>query len=187
VNVVRLAVKVKNGVYLINGGSGSGKSTVCQELASRGYHAVETDFETGLSAWVHTGTHRRLRRSPRPPLTLRWLQTHTWEWDKTRLDEILAPSKSRAIFLCGGAMNMESILPQVQKRFVLFVSNITLVKRLQGREPARWATGTPELDRMLQWNSSPDSKTHWGHNVTLIDGSSPVAEIVDHILLEAAK
>src|SRR5215471_18443927 len=97
--------------YLIFGLSGSGKSTVQKELQRRGYHAIETDFEPGLSAWINKRTGKKAPETT-PPFTQAWLDKHEWNWDKDRVESLLQDTSQDAIFFCGGANNMEQFLKQ---------------------------------------------------------------------------
>lgn len=166
--------------YLIYGLSGSGKSTVEKVLKQRGYHTVETDFEPNLSKWINKKTGNPVPE-PEPPYEARWLKEHVWNWDKKQLLKLLSGDEHEAIFLCGGANNLDEFYNHFDQIFALTVDSQTMKQRLQSREPERWADNSPELNRMLQWNR--DFKKDRGHpGVIFIDATQPIEKVVGDIL-----
>lgn len=170
--------------YLIMGMAGSGKSTICKALIERGFRAIDTDFEPGLSGWVNITTGRRLETLPRPPFSQEWLNNHRWRWDLGRFNQLLAEAEKSPVFFCGGADQIEDFLPQFKRRFLLIVDNITLKDRLQHREPHRFHDESAELARVLEWNAGIQD-FHRKDNVTVIDTSKPLSAVVNEILQEA--
>jgi adenylate kinase family enzyme len=166
--------------YLIYGLSGSGKSTIQKELTKRGYHAIETDFEPGLSSWINKRTGKRAPEIT-PPFTAAWLEKYEWNWDKGKVEELFQDKSHDTIFFCGGANNLEQFLHYFDKIFALAIGTDTMKRRLQTREPERWQEGSPELTRMLKWN-----KIFIPYNtrpgITLIHTDRPVEVVVDEIL-----
>lgn len=168
-------------LYLISGPSGSGKSTVGRILQQRGYRVIETDFEDGLSAWFDTKTGEKVTDMPPQPYPPEWVASHRWQWDKTRMEEFIESAGVEPVFFCGGAHNEAEFYHAFQKRFGLWVNSETLIKRLQPREPERWANGSAELARMLEWNEKfRNYCTEKG--ATVIDSSVSPDSVADTIL-----
>ncbi len=169
--------------YLISGPSGSGKSTVGKALSNRGYKAIETDSEPGLSSWVHNESKKKLGPEdlPSQPYTRDWLDQHKWVWDTTRFKEILSENSDDSMFFVGGAHNQMEFSDYFSVKFAMFVDNTTLIKRLQTREPERWKNGFTEIQNMLDWN---ERWQEWSssRSFILINGAQPVNKIADQIL-----
>ncbi|MGX9900777.1 hypothetical protein ACW0JT_14565 [Arthrobacter sp. SA17] len=62
--------------YLVEGGSVTGKTSVCDELRRRGYHAIHGDRELAFQGNPETGNH--WRASPASPFTI----TTSGTWTK---------------------------------------------------------------------------------------------------------
>jgi shikimate kinase len=78
---------------LITGMSGTGKSTVISELASRGYRAIDTD-DDAWSEWKIDGTGQQ-----------------DWVWRKDRISELLESWKDRHLLLSGCKSNQGDFYP----------------------------------------------------------------------------
>jgi hypothetical protein len=139
-------------VYHISGPSGSGKSTVGRVLQQRGFRVIETDFQDGLSGWFDKDTGQKVTEMPPQPYTERWIEAHSWLWDKGKMNELLSSVGDETVFFCGGAHNEKDFYGSFEKRFGLCVDGDTLVSRLQPREPERWVDGSTELNNQLEWN-----------------------------------
>jgi hypothetical protein len=133
--------------YHITGPSGSGKSTVGQVLQKRGFRVIEADSEPGVSGWVHGETSEKITQTPPQPFPEDWVAAHRWLWDEAKIQELIAASGDKPIFFVGGAHNEKDTYHLFEKRFGLFIDDATLIKRLQAREPQRWANGSAELKR----------------------------------------
>lgn len=114
--------------YLITGRSGVGKTTICQELRSRGYFALDADRIPGLASW----------RDPRTNLPVVVDYSNVidknkaeWRWDK----EILRHSISLAerMFLCGSADNQLKFHPLFDKVFILTLAPALQRQRIMSR------------------------------------------------------
>ena len=66
------AMGVRN--YLIEGVSGAGKTSVCKELQSRGYHAINGDTELAYQGDPETGD----------PVEGRTHELHIWHVDRVK-------------------------------------------------------------------------------------------------------
>jgi hypothetical protein len=168
-------------LYLISGPSGSGKSTVGRILQQRGYRVIETDFEDGLSGWFDSNTGQKVTDMPTQPYPLEWVTSHRWCWDKSRMRELVESAGVSPLFFCGGAHNETEFYGVFSKRFGLWVNDEILVKRLQSREPERWANGSAELVRMLEWNRKFQDYCREKDTI-IVDSSMSADSIADSIL-----
>jgi hypothetical protein len=83
---------------LITGMSGTGKSAVIQELASRGYPAYDLDTPE-WSEWIDA--------APSDGLTP--VQGKDWVWRENRVRELLSGSEEGTLFISGCAENMDRL------------------------------------------------------------------------------
>jgi adenylate kinase family enzyme len=167
--------------YHITGPPGSGKSTVGKVLEKRGYRVIETDFEPGISAWVHMETKQKAVTAPPQPFPADWVAAHRWLWDEATTKKILADIGDEPVFFVGGAHNEKDLYHLFDKRFGLNIDSDTMIKRLQAREPERWRDGSAELGKMLDWNTRSKEFNEL-HGAISVDGSQDPEVIADIIL-----
>ena len=85
--------------YLIEGVSGTGKTSVCNELQRRSYHAINGDRELAYQGDPETG---------KPMDSSLPHEHHIWHVDKVKA---LVASQSEAVtFFCGGSRNFQNSL-----------------------------------------------------------------------------
>lgn len=106
-------------IYLITGRSGSGKTTVGEELRLRGFRVIDADQE--FVAGLIPG------ESP-------------WVWDAAKVARALNDCESSDLFVCGGADNESEFWPLFDSIFVLKACYTVLAQRLfQRGSPPEWA------------------------------------------------
>lgn len=157
--------------YLIEGISGTGKSTVRKELEKRGYHAVEADMEFGYFGDPKTGEPTEEKSQ------LNWI------WDVTKVDAKLGDSSRDITFVCGGAMNQQKLEHHFDKIFILQVDDKTLKQRILSRTSHDFGKKPEDLARQLEWNKGVDAYANQ-KGAVLIDASQPVEKVADAILKE---
>ena len=166
---------IKN--YLIEGGSGAGKTSVAIELERRGYHAVHGDRVLAYQGDPNTG--ERLdpllvaQHRNDPDFISRH---HVWDVDKVKA---LIVDRTRPItFFCGGSRNVHRILDLFDAVFVLEVDLETLNRRLDGR-PNEWGSEPAERALILRQHVTRENIPP---NAISIDGTGPIARVVNDIL-----
>lgn len=91
--------------YLIEGVSGTGKTSVCAELQRRGYHAIHGDRDLAYQGDPKTGE----------PLEGFAHEHHIWDVDK--VSALVADHRHAASFFCGGSRNFDlRVVPQPHER-----------------------------------------------------------------------
>ena len=156
--------------YLIEGVSGTGKSSVCEELQRRGYQTINGDHELAYQGDPETG-------EPTPGFTH---EHHIWPVDKVKA---LAANQDRAAtFFCGGSRNFSKFLGLFDGVFVLQVDVDTLNRRLsrQSGQSVGWKTSGADL--MAQMHQTEEDIPR---NGIWIDATAPIVCVVDEIIRQS--
>src|SRR5688572_9593474 len=117
--------------YLIEGLSGTGKTSVCDELQRRGYHAIHGDRELAYRGDPETG-------EPRDGFAH---EHHIWDVEKVKA--LIAYHDASTTFFCGGSQNFSKFIDLFDRVFVLKVYLDTLNQRLDARPDSEWGGGIP--------------------------------------------
>ena len=153
--------------YLVEGLSGTGKSTVADELQRRGHHVIHGDRELAYQGDPLTGE----------PTSVGAHENHRWDVAKVRA--LVADPSRPATFFCGGSRNYAAFLDLFDGVVVLQVDLATLHRRLDARPDEEWGGGRPtERARIVRWHQT-------GEDVpagVVIDATAPVEQVVDDIL-----
>jgi dephospho-CoA kinase len=155
-------------IYLIEGLSGTGKTTACEELNQRGHTAVDADEVFSHFVDPETGEHSDEKT------------TH-WMWEEEKFNEIIKGHTDGHLFICGGATNQEDYKHHFDKIFTLYVDDEVLEHRLLTRTNNDYGKDPKELKQQLEWNKGA-VKYSKQRGTTLIDATKPVPEVVDAIL-----
>ncbi|WP_133806122.1 AAA family ATPase [Kribbella caucasensis] len=153
--------------YLVEGGSGTGKSSVCRELRKRGYKAIDGDNELAYQGDPETG--KRTEGDGRH-------EQHIWDVDRVR--EIAASKDEEVAVFCGGSRNFNKFLDIFDKVIVLDVDTETLKQRLAGRAADDWGGNDEEKEKILRLHATKEDIPKG----TVIDTARPLDEVVDAIV-----
>jgi gluconate kinase len=162
---------VKN--YLIDGVSCAGKTTVCDELQRRGYHAVHGDRE--LAYWGNLKTGEPVAGSAD--------EHRAWIWDVEKVRALVADKSYAATFFCGGSRNSDSFIGLFDEVFVLEIDLDTLNRRLAARPEDEWGGTASEGESFARFQHA--TKEYLPKNAITIDATAPLSKIVDTILENA--
>jgi dephospho-CoA kinase len=122
--------------FLVTGNPGSGKTSLAAELASRGFLAVDPDYDAELSYWKDdTGTKTLKADGPADP-DERWLRTHHWVWSRSRLQQIVRQHQA-PVSVCGIALNIHQVVDLFDRIFLLRIDADTQEQRLPMRRRMR--------------------------------------------------
>ncbi len=158
----------KRKLFLIEGLSGTGKTSVAEALIRHGYKAMDADEVIGFFGDPVTGI-------PTEDKTIR-----EWLWDEKKLKEVFDKNEDN-LFICGGAMNQEEFSHYFSKVFTLQVDDKTLTDRLMNRTNNDYGKDPKELQKQLEWNKGVES---WSkqRGTILIDASQNLDMIVEEII-----
>jgi gluconate kinase len=164
---------VKN--YLIEGISGTGKTTVCEELLRRGYHAIHGDRELSYRGNPETGEPLDGSGHERDIWFVH--QHHIWDTDKVK--SLVADQRYPVSFFCGGSRNFLRFIDLFDGVFVLDIDLDTLNQRLARRQEDEWGGRASERELIAQLHATKEDVPQ---NAMSIDATAPIARVVDNIL-----
>lgn len=153
--------------YLIEGISGTGKTSVCNELLRRGHHSIHGDRELAYQGDPITGKQRAGFSH----------ENHIWNVDKVRA--LMNDHSHAATFFCGGSRNWNVFVGLFDLVFVLKVDSDTLSRRLTSRSENEWGGRQSEKDFILKLHASKNglSKSDFS-----INAARPIEDIAEDIL-----
>ena len=157
--------------FLVEGVSGTGKTTVCDELQRRGYQAIHGDRELAYQGDPETGE----------PTDVVGHTHHIWDVDRVRA--IAADQDEAVTFFCGGSRNFAKFIDLFDGVFVLEVDIDTLHRRLDDRPDSEWGGGRP-VDREFVARLH-QTKEDLPPDGIVIDATAPIAQVVDEIVRRA--
>jgi gluconate kinase len=152
--------------YLIEGVSGTGKSSVCQELRRRGYVAINGDRELAYQGDPMTGEKTEGFSH----------EHHIWDGEKVR--RLAANQDDEATFFCGGSRNFKQFIDLFDEIFILDVDAETLNERLDSR-PDDWGKRKSERELILRLHATKEDVPSSG---IVLDATQPLVSVVDEIL-----
>jgi broad-specificity NMP kinase len=156
--------------FLIEGVSGSGKSSVCIELQKRGLKAINGDDELAYNGNPETGIPTGIK-------------THqTWIWDVGKVKKLTSDVTHEFLFLCGGSRNFNQFIDVFERVFILNIDNEALENRLLTRPGDVWGKSENELKLILKLNKTKEDLPKDG---IIIDASQPLDKVVDNIIQQS--
>lgn len=167
--------------YLIEGVSGTGKTSVCLELGRRGYVAIHGDRELRYQGDPTTG-EKTEDIDHRPPTSLSPEILHAQNiWDVEKVRRLAALQDNEATFFCGGSRNLEQFIDLFDEIFILDVDVATLNERLDNRpdDLGNWGKSKRERDLILRLHATKEDIPSSG---IVIDATQPLVSVVDEIL-----
>jgi len=148
--------------YLIEGVSGTGKTSVCTELQRRGYQAIDGDRE--LADRGNPDRHKS-------PL-----------WHVEKVQALVANKDEAVTFFCGATRNFEKFIELFDGVFILEVDLDTCLRRIDERvalDPTDWG-GRPEERELIA--RLHQTKEDLPKNGIIIDATRPLERVVDEIV-----
>jgi gluconate kinase len=152
--------------YLVEGISGTGKSSVYEELIRRGYKAISTDRAWAYHADPNTGLPGGL------------IGHDSWMWDRQKVVRELESPEPAVLFVCGSSRNRDHFLSYFTKIFNLRIDDDTMRRRLQERTADDWELGTEAIELMLELNRRDEKPA----GAIDVDATQPLNQVVDELL-----
>jgi len=167
--------------YLIEDGSGVGKTAVGEELQRRGYNVVHGDRELKYRGAPLTGAPLAEPAQATEADKAAWRHAHLC-WDVVKLKAATADQTHPMTFFCGGSRNYPAFIDSFDAVFVLDVAHReTLLRRLDervARDPTDFG-GKPEEKALVARLHATGEGIPSG---IVIDAAAPIGQVVDAIL-----
>ncbi len=165
--------------YLIEGVSGTGKSSVWQELRRRGYAAINGDRELSYQGDPTTGEKiEDFDHGVATLLSPRFVHEHHI-WDVEKVRKLAANQDDEATFFCGGSRNFKQFIDLFDEVFILDVDVETLNERLDRRPDDDWGKRKSERELILRLHATKEDIPGSG---IVLDATQPLGSVVDEIL-----
>ena len=150
--------------------SGTGKSTVIEELAALGYKAVDTDYG-GLSELVDVPDDQRTGLDP----------GQDWVWREDRVQDLLSTEDAEVLFLSGCAPYQGKFYPQFDHVVLLTAPVPVIVERLATRTNNPYGKRPEDVARVLNLVQTvePLLRRGAGH---VVDTSGPLDQVAAKVL-----
>jgi dephospho-CoA kinase len=147
--------------------SGSGKSSVIQELAIRGYKAIDTDWHP---RWEHVSGEAR-------PGILE----SDWMWREDAIQDLLDTEDAGIVFVSACVPNQGKFYDQLDHIVLLTAPEAVTVERLAHRTNNPYGKLPEEVADVLHYRQTVEPMLR--RNAThVIDTSIPLVEVVLEIL-----
>lgn len=161
--------------YLIEGVSGTGKTSVAEELERRGHHVVHGDRELAYQGDPETGEPLEDTGPGDDP----WFghRHHLWDVDKVRSH--VADHNAPNTFFCGGSRNFSRFIDLFDQVFVLEIDRETLLRRLADRPEDEFGARASERELIVRLHATGEDIPQ---KAIPIDATAPLARVVDAIL-----
>ena len=170
---------------LIEGVSGSGKTSVATELQRRGYQVIHGDRELKYRGDPETGA------PVAEPATFlddrsraEWISEHLC-WPVERVRALVADTTEAVTFFCGGSRNTAQFIHLFDAVFVLDIDRDTLNRRLDERPDDDWAGRGRHAEREVAVRLH-DTKQDLPDGI-VIDATASLAGVVDEILRQCGE
>lgn len=164
----------------VTGVSGSGKSTVMNELKRRGYKAYDVDTG-GIAAFYHNESGKKVGHAEAWIRTPEWRKHHSWQMSREIVEGLAEQAKTELVFLCGASANDEDMHDLFDQIIALSLSAKTLEQRLLSRTGSEYGVREDERWSALEWHKTAD-QDYLDMGAVLVESDGSIAEEVDEII-----
>jgi broad-specificity NMP kinase len=163
---------------LVEGVSGSGKTTVAEELERRGHHVIHGDRELGYFGDPETGVALDKPTFDTEAKSVIWLNAH-WIWSVEKVKTLIADHVHPVTFFCGNSRNFHHFILLFDKVFILTVDHNTLMQRLVRRPEDEFGGRAVERELIARLHRTEEDLPKSG---VRIDATRAVRAVVDELL-----
>lgn len=156
---------------LLTGISGTGKSTLINELAARGYKAVDTDH----------GGFSELRELPVGSDPSGIEGRKDWLWNEDRMAQLLDTDDADILFVSGASANQSKFYGRFDHVVLLSAPVAVLRERLLSRTNNPYGKRPDQLTRALGLKETVEPLLRRAATIE-VDTTAPLGEVVDRII-----
>lgn len=170
-------------LFYITGVSGTGKSSVLNELRTRGFEALGVD-EDVYARWVHRESGNVIPFPGEDDVDMHeWYRMNMWVLDAGMVAGLRksADMENRDVFLCGGTAGEEAAWKSFTHVFALSIDEETLRRRIAQRSNNQFGKTPEELQEILDWHKASEV-AYRDRGATLVDATRPLDVVVRDIL-----
>jgi thymidylate kinase len=164
--------------YLIEGVSGTGKTSVAEELERRGYHVIHGDRALAYRGDPKTGEPLDGLAPASEADSVMWVHKH-WIWNVDKVKSLIADRRDASTFFCGGSRNLRHFIDLFDAIFVLGVDLDTLNRRLAAPPQDEFGAKPNERELIRRLHATQEDTPAGG---ITIDATAPLDRVVDAIL-----
>lgn len=165
----------------ITGISGTGKTTIAEELKKRGYHAISIDETAGLCSWRNRETNEKFVGNA--TLNKEFIDTHKWICDIDLLKKYMQ-TNTEIVFVLGMSSNRDEIAGLFDKVLLLQCKPETFLHRLNTRTNNSHGRDESIQNHMLEWYEAFENKMLKNGAIS-INTDRPINEVVDEVIRQA--
>lgn len=163
----------------ITGVSGTGKTTVAEELEKRGIHAISID-EAGVCSWIDKQTGQKVDHEV--TTDDEFIRNHDWICNVPQLIELMERGDGVAVVL-GSASNQKDLLHLFDKILLLQCPPEVFIKRIENRTNNDFGKDKTAQEFILGWYQSFE-KEMLDAGAISIDATHPLEKVVEQALEE---
>jgi len=164
----------------ITGVSGTGKSTVSEELSRRGYFSISIDETEGLCSWIDKKSGEN-HGGKEALMTEEFVDMHDWVCDVDHLEKLFNQNNTEVVFVLGMATNQKEFVHIFDKIILLTCDPKVFCKRIMSRTDNNFGK-----DKDVQHQVINRSKTYLeemlGIGAEVIDTDKLVTQVVDEVI-----
>lgn len=165
----------------ITGISGTGKTTIYEELIKRNYYAISLDETDDLCYWVNRETKERIHGYFE--LNRDFTSQHQWICDIEYLKKLINLDKE-LVFVLGSASNQDQFINLFNKVILLQCKPMVFIERLNTRTNNDFGKHKTVQDHLLTWYKNFENKLIEGGAIS-INTDKQIGEVVDEVIEQA--
>lgn len=163
--------------YWITGVSGTGKTTVAQELEKRGYYVIDVEESDGLCAWWSNESETFVNFPD--VVTAEFSEAHEWKLNMQKLEQMIN-TKQSSVILVGMNDTLKEQINIFEKVFILRCDPDVFITRLKTRNNNDFGKDESMQQNILSWYEKYEAKMVSAGAIS-IDASQSVAIVADQI------